>query len=505
MNLVNFYTEYNIFLVFVIYIYILYFSIFSDGKCYNFMLIFVTLLITFIMCCMVIGKFMFKVLDNDYIIIILIYNLLCSMILNFLTRSDDELYILSLHAVTSTILILIMLVHDFFYYYLLSDILLVLESTIIHWSFFHYLLAIIICIIFLSTFIIIQLRNNKIEIESITILYSIYTFSLLFLQTNDILVMFPRLESLSLGTYIFSRRIGGTISSYEGGIKYFLIGSIASGLILYGIASYHMIFGSIDYSNLIILFMYTLFNSLSIWIIIIALYLIMFGIFFKLGVYPFHNRIADIYKSASYNMLLVLGTISKMIIILFVMHFIILYKNFIELYMDLLIGYTLTICLLFFGIISIIIGCKYSIYEHQIKRSMAHSSVVNMGSILPGSYVSLSDINSLVIVIVYAIVYFVGVYGLFLVLSLYDVLTAYGQNNFDYKIESILCYLRFLAGNKFITTCSWINLLSSMGIPPSAGFYVKYALLEILYSNNNILLVLFLLIANVVMCVPYPS
>lgn len=504
-DLFNFYIEYNILLLSVIFLYVLYFSILGDGRFYNFMLSFTLLFIIFTTCFMVGIRFMLNILDSEYIMFVLIYNLLCSVILNTLIKSDKEFYVLSLHAVISIILILVMFVHDFFHYYLLSDILLIFESDVINWSFFYYVLAIIICIIFLFTFIIIQLRNNKIEFESITILYFIYTFSRLFLQTNDILVMFPRLESLGLGTYIFSRRVGGGISSYEGGIKYFSIGSIASGLILYGIASYYMIFGSIDYSNLIILSMYTLSNSRSVWIIIIALYLIMLGIFFKLGVYPFHNWVADIYKSASYNMLLILGTVSKLIIILFMMHCIILYKNFIESYMNLLIGYTLIICLLFFGVVSIVIGCKYSIHEHQIKRFMAYSSVVNMGSISLGSYASSSDINSLVVVIAYAIVYFVGVYGLFLVLSLYDISTAYGQNSFDQKFESILGYLRFLAGNRFMAACLWINLLSLMGIPPFAGFYVKYALLEILYFNGNILLVLFLLIANVVMCIPYPS
>lgn len=127
--------------------------------------------------------------------------------------------------------------------------------------------------------------------------YAIILFSLigmmLMVMANDLLIVFLGLEMMSICFYILAGFMRKRIKSNESALKYFLLGAFMTGFLLYGIT---LIYGVSGTTNLMVLFSNTLLHQEPLFLIGVGLFLI--GFLFKIGAFPFHMWVPDVYDGA---------------------------------------------------------------------------------------------------------------------------------------------------------------------------------------------------------------
>lgn len=161
---------------------------------------------------------------------------------------------------------------------------------------------ILICIISICVFIsMVDYFNdeNFISFELPILMLLCLQGMFLLISSNDLFITYLAIELQSLSLYILASLKRYSNLSIEAGLKYFILGSFASGLLLYGISLVYGFVGSTNYNNIyIFLWTTSLSNDFSLGIIIGFIF-ILSGLFFKLGIAPFHYWIADVYEGSS--------------------------------------------------------------------------------------------------------------------------------------------------------------------------------------------------------------
>ena len=161
---------------------------------------------------------------------------------------------------------------------------------------------ILICTISICVFVsMIDYFNNEnfISFELPILMLLCLQGMFLLISSNDLFITYLAIELQSLSLYILASLKRYSNLSIEAGLKYFILGSFASGLLLYGISLVYGFVGSTNYNNIyIFLWTTSLSNDFSLGIIIGFIF-ILSGLFFKLGIAPFHYWIADVYEGSS--------------------------------------------------------------------------------------------------------------------------------------------------------------------------------------------------------------
>lgn len=303
--------------------------------------------------------------------------------------------------------------------------------------------------------------------------------SLFFITANDLLVLYLAMELMSLSLYILVSYKRTSTLSTEAGLKYIILGSCASGLFLFGSSFIYGFSGTINFTELKLLFFDSNFLYYSI---ALGIIFILVSILFKLGAVPFHMWIADIYEGIPLTITLFLATIPKIAIFFFLIKFCyIIFYNLIFIWQPILS---------FCSFVSIFIGTLILVTQKKIKRFLAYSGIVHLGYLLLG--LSTGSILGLQSSLVYLILYMFHNLSLWLIfLSLRTI-----------KSNKQLIYLSDLSGiyklNPTITSAFIIIIFSLSGIPPLAGFFGKAAIFEILIENSSYFLLIFSILASII-------
>jgi len=288
--------------------------------------------------------------------------------------------------------------------------------------------------------------------------------SLFTISSNDFLILYIALEVQALSFYIMAclKKSGYTT---ESGLKYFIIGSFASAILIFGISIIVLVTGHYNFENIknFLIYTYQLENLFILYIYLGSL-LILIALLFKLAIAPFHTWVADIYEGIMTPTALFFATVPKISI------FIVLTRIIYDVFYN--IFYIFQPFLLICCCLSLILGAHSALKQQNIKRFLAFSSVHNFGFMLIGiSLNSQLGINS---AFFYLFTYILLTLSLWTcVLILYY--NKYKQNKKSIKnIEKSLEFNGFIKNNPTIAMFIFLILLSMGGIPPLIGFYDDY-------------------------------
>lgn len=287
---------------------------------------------------------------------------------------------------------------------------------------------------------------------------------MILVSAKSLLMIYLGLELLSLPLYALVALQRDSQAACEAGMKYFVMGALASGMLLYGISLFYGLAGSIQLSE-IANFSHAVQGD-NRTIALMAMVFIIAGLAFKLGAAPFHMWIPDVYQGAPTNVTLLVGTAPK------VAAFGMAYR----LLNDMMPAFNATWGQFFIvmAILSLAIGNIVAIAQTNVKRLLAYSTISHVGFLFLGLLAApqIGYAPALYYILIYALVTACA-FGILLFLS-YQTFEA--QTFEDLKgLGSRSPWLAFMM---------LLVAFSLAGVPPTAGFYAKFLILNSLVDIN---------------------
>jgi NADH-quinone oxidoreductase subunit N len=322
--------------------------------------------------------------------------------------------------------------------------------TIDYFSLFMKVLTLIVCIfVMLSSFDYIKLIGiNKIEYP--ILILSATLGMMIMISSYDLIVFYMGLELQSLSLYVLASFNRDNYRSSEAGLKYFVLGALSSGLLLYGCSLIYGFSGSTNF-DLIAQNMDQL-NTGSIFGIVF----ILVGLAFKVSAVPFHMWAPDVYEGSPTSVTTFFAIVPKVAALTVFIRF--LYVPFIN-----VIGQWQMI-IIFISLASMILGAVAAIGQTNIKRLMAYSSIGHMGYALAGLATASNE----------------GIQGTVIYLSIYLLMNLgifsciFMMRRRDVFYEDIQDLSGLSKNHPIISFCLLVLLFSLAGIPPLAGFFAKF-------------------------------
>jgi NADH-quinone oxidoreductase subunit N len=312
---------------------------------------------------------------------------------------------------------------------------------------------------------------------------------LLFLVSSyDLISMYLAIEMQSLCLYVLAASKKNSSFSTEAGLKYFLLGSFSSALLLFGMSILYGCTGTTNFENYTILFsgvdVSTFSTSESI---SIALLFVGAAFFFKIAAAPLHMWSPDVYEGSPTSSTIFFAVIPK----------IALFAVFIRMFQTVFSSFedTLLIMSIFFSICSVIVGSFAALRQRKLKRLLAYSSVSHVGYLLLAfSSNSLEGTHALFF---YLVIYMITS------LSLWSVILSINTSTNIERSKTLIDFASVSSLNPLIGLTGMIALFSLAGVPPLAGFYAKMVIFLSALSSGLVLVSLIAILASVISSVYY--
>ena len=274
-------------------------------------------------------------------------------------------------------------------------------------------------------------------------------------SANDFILMFVALELITVTFYILVSFSRGRLGSLEAGVKYLILGALASGFMVFGIA---FIFGAANTTNFYEIAAKQAELAKSP-IFLVGLLLTVVGLGFKIAAFPFQMWAPDVYQGAPATTTAFLATGSK------AAGFALLLRVAFSAVPDITAHWSRL--LLGLGIVTILYGSLCAIPQRSLKRLMGYSSIANAGFLLLGiAAVSLSGGT--------AVLTYLGGY-IFTVLAGFAVITVVVSRT---DSDDISAFAALGQRSPLLATGMTVAMVSLAGIPPMAGFFGKFLLLK---------------------------
>ncbi|MBI1362591.1 MAG: NADH-quinone oxidoreductase subunit NuoN [Proteobacteria bacterium] len=301
------------------------------------------------------------------------------------------------------------------------------------------------------------MNRNSINKFEYYVLITLATLGMMIMvSANDLLAMYVGMELMSFCLYILAAFWRDNLKSSEAGLKYFVLGSLASGLMLYGMSLLYGMTGDTSFDGIGILLGNGLPNIEHSVAITVALVLMIVAMAFKVSAVPFHMWTPDVYEGAPTPVTVFMATAPKAAAMLLMMR--VLYQPLLALE-DQWMQMLTVLSLLTMGI-----GSLLAIVQTNIKRLLAYSSIGNVGFMLVGVVAGTED--GVQGVLVYLAIYLTMTIGLFAVL-----LSLRRKNVFVETIDDLAGLARTAPGAAF---AMMLITFSLAGVPPLVGFFGKF-------------------------------
>ena len=299
---------------------------------------------------------------------------------------------------------------------------------------------------------------------------------------SNLAMLFIGIEILSISMYVLAGSKKFDLASNEAALKYFLTGSFATGFLLFGIA---LIYGTTGSFNMAEIAAYVNIHSTTLPAYFkVGLLFIMIGLSFKLAVAPFHFWAPDVYHGSPTLITAYMSTVVKIAGIAA------FYRLFSTCFIAVPGVWVNT--LLVFSALTIILGNLVGVYQTNMKRMLAYSSISHAGYMLLG----LLAVNNLSAgsLLLYAAAYSIATITAFGII----ILVREARRNDD-----IVTFNGLAKTNPYLAFTLTIALLSLTGIPPLAGFVAKYYIFTTAIQSGYLWLVLLAIAGSAVSAVYY--
>lgn len=289
-----------------------------------------------------------------------------------------------------------------------------------------------------------------------TLLILAATFGMFLAASSaNFVILFVALELISITFYVLTAYLQNNLNSLEAGMKYLVLGSLASGILLYGIAFIYGSTGSMQLSQIQAL--YSAGAPLPV-PLKFGLFLVIAGLLFKAAAVPFHLWAPDVYQGAPTPVTAFLSVGSKSA------GFLVIFRVVQELFIGQAAQWAPL--LVWVAGLTILYGNLGAIPQRNIKRLLGYSSIGHAGYLLIGIAVA-SQLGST------AVNFYLASY-LFTNLAVFLVIAAFSR---AVESDEIRSYAGLSRRSPFLAAAMFIALLSLAGVPPLTGFFGKFLLL----------------------------
>jgi len=282
---------------------------------------------------------------------------------------------------------------------------------------------------------------------------------------NNFLTLYLGLELMSLSLYAVIALRKDVPQSNESAMKYYVLGALASGFLLYGISMIYGATGSLDLNEVLKTVASGRINDA---VLLFGAIFIVAGVAFKMGAVPFHMWVPDVYQGAPTAMTLLTGGGPKVAAFAWGLRFLVM--GLLPLAVD------WQEMLVILAALSLIVGNITGIVQKNIKRMLAYSAISNMGFVLLGLLAGVVDgkltgaAGAYSSAMFYSIIYLVTTLGTFGVVMLLA--------RRDFEAEMLEDFKGLNQRSPVFAFVMMIMMFSLAGIPPTVGFYAKLAVLE---------------------------
>jgi NADH-quinone oxidoreductase subunit N len=348
------------------------------------------------------------------------------------------------------------------------------------------LLSSTICCLFIFEDNLIRQQINNFE-YFILILCAV--LGLLFLISSyDLISLYLAIEMQSLCLYVLAASKKNSSFSTEAGLKYFLLGSFSSALLLFGMSILYGCTGTTNFENFTLLLSgVDLDNFSTTSSISNALLFVGAAFFFKIAAAPFHMWSPDVYEGSPTSSTIFFAVIPK----------IALFAVFIRMFQTVFSSFedTLLIMSIFFSICSVIVGSFAALKQRKLKRLLAYSSVSHVGYLLLAF--SANSIEGTQALFFYLVIYMITS------LSLWSVILSINTSTNTERSKTLIDFASVSTANPLIGLTGMMALFSLAGVPPLAGFYAKMAVFLSAIGSSLIFVSLIAILCSVVSSVYY--
>lgn len=318
----------------------------------------------------------------------------------------------------------------------------------------------------------------------ILLLFVIISIHLL-VTVEELFSFYLILEFQSICLYVLSS-LKKNKYSIEAAIKYFIIGSFASILLLIGFSFIYGISGLTNMEDLYIFFLNTKQHQELDVIIYMSIALISAGLFFKIYMAPMHLWVSDIYAQSPTSSVIIFATTSL------IPFYVIMFKFYVFLFSE--YDWMWKTILTLTCLSSILIGTIGAMYQYSIKRLLAYSSIANTGYI----FSSLLVYNSPFLLshgLLYLLLYTINTFGLFALVINIRFRT---EKKEEYQLENIYQLQGLFKQDKSIALFFMIYFYTVAGLPPFSFFFSKiYLFTSIIYTHSSFWMIILMAVLTV--------
>jgi NADH-quinone oxidoreductase subunit N len=286
------------------------------------------------------------------------------------------------------------------------------------------------------------------------------------ISASHMLLLYLGLELLSLSLYSMVALQRDSKVATEAAMKYFVLGALASGLLLYGMSMIYGATGVMQLGQIAAAISST--DSPKVWLLGLGVAFIVAGVGFKLGAVPFHMWVPDVYQGAPTAVTLFIGSAPKLAAFALVMRLLVsgleaMVADWQQMLVILAIG-------------SLAIGNLTAIVQTSIKRMLAYSTISHMGFLLLG--VLAGDLNGYGSAMFYVVVYVLmslAAFGMVLLLS-----------REGFEADMLDDFKGLNQRSPWYAFLMLLTMFSMAGVPPTVGFYAKLSVLQAAFSAGYV-------------------
>jgi len=297
------------------------------------------------------------------------------------------------------------------------------------------------------------------------------------ISAHHFLTLYLGLELMTLSIYAMVALQRDSVRATEAAMKYFVLGALASGLLLYGLSMLYGATGSLELTRVA----YALEHGQShARLAVFGLVFVVAGIAFKLGAVPFHMWIPDVYHGASTPATLFIGAAPKLAAFAFIMR---LLANGLQ-------GMTADwqMMLVILAVASIGLGNIVAIAQSNLKRMLAYSTISHMGFLVLGILAGNDNgYSSALFYVVAYVLMTLASFGMILLLS-----------RAGFEAEEIDDFKGLNRKSKWYAFMMLIVMFSLAGLPPAVGFFAKLAVLQAVLDAGYTWLVVYAVLLSVI-------
>ncbi|MBT8066084.1 MAG: NADH-quinone oxidoreductase subunit NuoN [Gammaproteobacteria bacterium] len=297
-------------------------------------------------------------------------------------------------------------------------------------------------------------------------------------SANSLLTMYLGLETLALSLYALVAIDRNNVTAAESAMKYFVLGAIASGCLLYGISWVYGVTGSLQFPAIAAaLTADPSLNRLPLWF---GLAFLIVGIAFKFGAVPFHMWLPDVYQGARTPVTVYLATAPKLAALALTLRILV----------DGLGGLheTWAAMIMVVAVLSLLVGNIVAIAQTNIKRMLGYSTIGHVGFILLGVFCGTGD--GYASALFYTLTYVVaaaGAFGVIIVMS-----------RRGYEAENLTDFNGLNARSPWFALMMMFLMFSMAGVPPFVGFFAKLNVISAVLASGYTEIAVLMVLASVV-------